>query len=207
MTEPIEDKINEFELNKFLSTITTTNVKQFLIDDVKKEDLIKYSFNKPLLKLEIALQKEGTPVELSFASYNNEMFVFNSQDGFIAKIDSDIFVKLDVDFQDLRNNELFSFNKWEVSKIEVLFEDILTRSFKEGDNKWVTSQELRNQNLEANKTDIDVSVSEITDFLDLLGTEKIESFVYNGRNPDLKMYGLHKPRYSIACIIIMYEGR
>ena len=105
----------------FLKYISDAFDELFIKLDTEKEDLIKYSFNKPLLKLEIALQKEGTPVELSFASYNNEMFVFNSQDGFIAKIDSDIFVKLDVDFQDLRNNELFSFNKWEVSKIEVLF--------------------------------------------------------------------------------------
>ena len=196
--KPIVDNVNELEINKFLLALTTTNVNKFLVDHFSADALKKFGLHRPLLAIDVGLSKEQGAVKLHFANPTGRIVVANLRRRFIAEIDSEAFERFYVSLQELRDNRLVHFNMWEASGIEVKTPQFVTVSRKKSEG-WVTLQTFYGQSQVAGEPrEIPSGKEEIDAFIEVLRPETISDFVYSGKTPDLKRYGLLSPGFEIS---------
>jgi peptidyl-prolyl cis-trans isomerase B (cyclophilin B) len=202
--DPITDSVNELELNKFIVAISTTNVKQFIMDDYNKSLEKKYGFHKPLIRIATTLKNDGRVEELLFSTSKGRVIVANLSKKFIAEIEPELFERLDVGLKELRDNRITHINKWEISKIEVAKGKYITTSVKESDD-WETTQ----KSIESEEEVVEVTLNKdkIESYLDTLIAEKVADFVYSGKTPSMNDYGLFSPNYTVSLYKKNKEGK
>jgi hypothetical protein len=180
--EPIKARASEFEVGQLILAITAMKIEKFIDDPT---DLGQYGLTHPRVKVTLGLEgKEAGPItllgkntkdnKLTYAKRESKHPVYLIQSYFIEDFTKEA--------NQLRDKKFFSFDRAEVSKIEIRHgKNILTLT-KDPQGDW---QILEAGEAKAIKSEVDELLSAL---------EELEVTKFVDDNPrDLRPYGLDQP--------------
>jgi hypothetical protein len=182
----IERPADNGKINSLLSKLETNKVKSFV--DEQGTQLKKYGLHKPTFQVDLLLGPEKGQKRLFISKkINSKYYAKDDSRKPIFEVDSFLVKDINQKLVDFRSKDFADFERSEVNKIIVQYQDTVITCLKDTSNTWYVEDTTRNT----------VKSSEINSFFSNLDFANISEFVKDGKF-NAASYGFDKPSVKLS---------
>ncbi|MBE0460856.1 MAG: DUF4340 domain-containing protein [Candidatus Aminicenantes bacterium] len=136
LEKPVYSLAKNTKLSDILYSLSNIKAKEFISEEKKNEDLIKYGLNKPQYQVKLLMPLKNQEVIFFLQKEKDKVYATTSVSPKIIAIDETILTDLEKEASDLRENKVANFYTWRVKKLRLIRGDLDFIVVKDDENNW-----------------------------------------------------------------------
>lgn len=184
---PVNALAQSSKIDNILSSLSSLKAKEFVSEEKKKDDVKKYSLDRPEYEITLGMPLENQEVTFSLHKEEDKLFATTSLSTKIVEAEDTILSDLEKEAEELREKEVANFYSWEVNRLHLKMGEIDWTVAKDTEDNWHFESPLKE---EANK-------SKIQTFIRKIESLEADEFIDPTLSLNLKDYGLDNPQAEV----------
>ncbi len=182
----IERPADNAKINSILSKLENNKVKSFV--DEQGTRLNKYGLQKPAFQVDLLLGPEKGQKRLFISKkIDGKYYAKDDSRKPIFEVDSVLIKDIDLKLEDFRSKDFADFERSEVNKIIIQYQDTVITCLKDTSTNWYLEDTTRHN----------IKSSEVNSFFSNLDFANISEFVKDGKF-NASSYGFDKPSVELS---------
>jgi len=184
---PVHALAQSSKIDNILSSLSGLKAKEFVSEEKKKDDVKKYSLDRPEYEITLGMPLKNQEVTFSLYKGEDKLFATTSLSMKIVETDDTILSDLEKEAEELREKEVANFYSWEANRLHLKMGDINWILMKDEEDNWHFESPIKE---EADK-------SKIQTFIRKIESLEAEEFIDPPLSLNLKDYGLDNPQAEV----------
>jgi len=184
---PVHALAQSSKIDNILSSLSGLKAKEFVSEEKKKDDVKKYSLDRPEYEITLGMPLKNQEVTFSLYKGEDKLFATTSLSMKIVETDDTILSDLEKEAEELREKEVANFYSWEANRLHLKMGDINWILMKDEEDNWHFESPIKE---EADK-------SKIQTFIRKIESLEAEEFIDPPLSLNLKDYGLDNPQCEV----------
>jgi putative AlgH/UPF0301 family transcriptional regulator len=180
---PVNALAQSSKIDNILSSLSGLKAKEFVSEEKKKDDVKKYSLDRPEYEITLGMPLKNQEVTFSLHKGEDKLFATTSLSMKIVETDETLLSDLEKEAEELREKEVANFYSWEANRLHLKMRDINWIVMKDEEDNWHFTSPIKE---EADK-------SKIQTFIRKIESLEAEEFIDPPLSLNLKDYGLDNP--------------
>jgi len=136
LEKPVSSLANSSHFENLLLSLSNLQAQEFVSEDKTEEALEETGLNKPDFLITLHMLELDTETVFTFHTVKDRTYAASSSSPKIIRVDQSILDTLDMELRNLRERRVGGFYSWEVSKMQVLQDDLSLFLAKDEDGIW-----------------------------------------------------------------------
>jgi len=184
---PVNALAQSSKIDNILSSLSGLKAKEFVSEEKKKDDVKKYSLDRPEYEITLGMPLKNQEVTFSLHKGEDKLFATTSLSTKIIEAEDNLLSDLEKEAEELREKEVANFYSWEANRLHLKMGDIDWIVMKDEEDNWHFESPIKE---EADK-------SKIQTFIRKIESLEAEEFIDPPLSLNLKDYGLDNPQAEV----------